>query len=131
MYVLVSEDAASSNGLKKYTSLLDTTESLSSPVTLSSTPRLYPLLVVFLYDATGQQPGGAQGEQGTCYKRELVVGCIKSALVKKQTGEFTIEPIGGVVNPLAKCFTIEPLKVCNSIVVRCIIIYCTKVHHSD
>ena len=40
-----------------------------------------------------------------------MIGCIKSVLVKKHIGEFTFEPLVGVVNPQAKCFTLEPLKV--------------------
>ena len=42
-----------------------------------------------------------------------MIGCIKSSLLKKQSGEFNIEPLVGVVNPMTKCFIIEPHKVGN------------------
>ena len=54
----------------------------------------------------------AEEEQASnCCKRELVIGCIKSSLVKKQSGDFVIEPLNAASNPTAKCFTIDPLKV--------------------
>ena len=51
---------------------------------------------------------------GSC-RRELVIGSIKSALVKKQSGEFVIEPLNTTTYPMGKCFTIDPLKVDNSL----------------
>lgn len=41
--------------------------------------------------------------------RVIQVGCIKTQLVKKITGEFSIDAIPAS-NPHAKCFTIDPLK---------------------
>jgi len=65
--------------------------------------------------SSAEQPPGkvaAEEEQaGNGCKRELVIGCIKSSLVKKQSGDFVIEPLNAAKNPMAKCFTIEPLKV--------------------
>ncbi len=63
-----------------------------------------------------QRPRRVDEEQAVSYQKELVIGCIKSSLVKKQSGEYVIEALNTSSNPLAKCFTIDPLKVLLSLV---------------
>ena len=42
--------------------------------------------------------------------QQLHIGCIKTPLVKKTTGEYIIEPLQ-LSGPDTKCFTIDPMKV--------------------
>ncbi|CAI8016934.1 Cilia- and flagella-associated protein 74, partial [Geodia barretti] len=59
--------------------------------------------VLVLFDERAGEGGG------DVVKRELEIGCIKSATVKKNTGDFTIEAIPPS-NPHSKTFTFDPTK---------------------
>lgn len=93
---------------QRYSGLLDERETLISEVEptdeQSSSPSHSPepLLLMF-HHHTGD-------EESSLLQHELLVGCIKSSLVKKATSEFSIDAIASS-NPFAKCFTFELLKV--------------------
>lgn len=74
-----------------------------------------PLLITFIHHP--EVGGGPAGEGGVEQqqpasrdKRELVISCIKSNLVKKPSGDFTIDPIHSS-NRYSKCFAFESMKV--------------------
>ena len=70
-----------------------------------SPPPTKPLLVMFTH-FTGRRAGSAK----QVLKREIEIGCIKSNLVKKTTGDFSIDAMPAT-NPFAKAFTFDVMKV--------------------
>lgn len=66
-------------------------------------PPTQPLLVMFTHNR-----GADSAKQ--VMKRELEIGCIKSSLVKKTSGEFSID-MTSTANPSAKAFSFDTTKV--------------------
>ncbi len=62
-----------------------------------------PLLLMFTHQ------GKADNEKMPT-RRGIEIGCIKSNLVKKPTGDFSIDNHGSA-NPFAKCFNFDVMKV--------------------
>lgn len=58
--------------------------------------------------------------------QHLHIGCIKTPLVKKTTGEYIIEPLQ-VSGPDTKCFAIDPMKVSDILNVNNIMITCWSI----
>lgn len=73
------------------------------PVAEDIAPPTQPLLVMFTHNR-----GADSAKQ--VMKRELEIGCIKSNLVKKTSGEFSID-MASAANPSAKSFSFDTLKV--------------------
>ena len=64
-------------------------------------PPPQPLLLMFIHKGGADLPPTRRG---------LEIGCVKSSLVKKTTGDFTIDA-QTASNPFAKCFTFDTVKV--------------------
>lgn len=71
----------------------------------SAPPPTHPLLVMFTH-STGASASSAK----QVMRREIEIGCIKSSLVKKTTGDFSID-VMAAANPFAKSFTFDITKV--------------------
>ena len=78
-----------------------------------------PLLVMFTHHSEhiserqgeGQPEGETEREKREKgIQRQLEIGCVKSGLVKKNSGDFSID-IMVASNPFAKCFNFDTLKV--------------------
>jgi hypothetical protein len=63
-----------------------------------------PVLIFFQGGSHAEEGEGA-GEM----QRQLEIGCINTASLKKNTGDFSVEPLPSS-NPLAKTFSFEPAK---------------------
>lgn len=67
----------------------------------------HPLLVMFI---GSKDSAGSAGRQ--ILRREIEIGCVKSNLVKKMSGEFSIDTTASA-NPSAKSFSFDFTKVAN------------------
>lgn len=74
-----------------------------------------PLLVMFTHHSghSSEREGERQSEgeaEREKYQRQLEIGCVKSSLVKKNSGDFSID-VMAASNPFAKCFNFDTVKV--------------------